>query len=157
MSKRRREVLSETSWQVRVTGGEDGAATVLARKSRFPVGPPLSFDPECPWPTAVEHLLGAVGADLVNGLKLAARRRRLRFDQVEALVDCRLDNPLSYLEVVGEEGHPGVRHLAARVFLSTLDPQDQVQQAWDEALRRSPLLNTLRPAVELDVSYRVVL
>lgn len=148
--------MQETSWQVRVASAGD-TATVFARRAQFPIGKPLSFDLHEPWPTALEHLLGAVGADLVNGLQDVARRRRLQVDQVEAQVDCRLQNPLAYLGVVGEEGHPGVESLAARVFVSSLDPADQIQSAWEETVRRSPLLNTLRPSVRLDVSCKVVL
>lgn len=148
--------MQETTWGVRVASAGE-TATVFARRAQFPIGRPLSFDLQEPHPTALEHLLGAVGADLVNGLQEVARKRRLQVDQVEAQVDCRLQNPLTYLGVVGEEGHPGVESLAARVFVSSLDPAERVHAAWEETLRRSPLVNTLKSSVRLDLSLKVVL
>jgi hypothetical protein len=69
------------------------------------VGRPLDFDSESDAVSAVEYLLGALGADLLNGLRVA-RRRRVHLDRVEATVEGRLGNPLVHLAVVGGEGSP---------------------------------------------------
>jgi OsmC-like protein len=142
-------VREEYRWTVRVAGGPDDAATAYVRKQSFTVGTPLSFDEEEPRATAFEHLLAAVGADLVAGLGAAARRRRLALDHVEAVVEGTLKNPLTHLGVVGEEGDPGLDALAVKVFVDTAESEESVREAWQETLRRSPMAHTFRLEPEL--------
>ena len=69
--------------------------------------------------SALEYVLAAIGADLVNGLQTLGRRRRVAIEQVEAVVEGELNNPLTYLGVVGETGHPGLEKVRVRVYLAS--------------------------------------
>jgi hypothetical protein len=129
---------------------------VLVRKHQFPVGGPLQFDIDAPQVSALEQVLGAFGADLVAGLWAAAKRRRVGLESAEATVEGWLNNALTYLGVVGEEGHPGLQRIRCRVYVSTLHSEEELQGVWDDTLKRSPLVNTLR-GLELDLSYKLVL
>ena len=149
--------MEETKWTVRVGTGGDGPSTVYVRRSQFDVGDPLHFDPEYEHVTAIEYLLGAIGGDLVGGLKRLLRRQGLQVDDVEAVLTGKLNNPLTYLGVIGEEGHPGVDRVAATVYVSSAESEERIRQAWEEALKRSPLVNTLRSAVRLDLTLQMVL
>ena len=51
-------------WQVRVTAHSRNEADVFVRKHKLRVGPPIQFDSEYAGITALEQMLGAVGADL---------------------------------------------------------------------------------------------
>jgi hypothetical protein len=136
-------------WTVRVAAGPDDRATAYARKESIALGAPLAFDEEYPRATALEHLLAAVGADVVVGLRLAARRRRLELDHVEAVVEGSLENPLVHLGVVGEEGTPRLDALVVKVYVDTLAAEAEVRRAWEEALARSPMVHTFRLQPEL--------
>lgn len=144
----------EHTWQVRVSGRHGAESDVFVRKQKFKVGAPLQFDADYNGVTAIEHLLGAFGADLCQGLLQRAKKRRLEVDGVEAVVEGRLNNPLVFLNVVGESGHTGLEYLTARVYVSTLHTRDELQPAWDETLRLSPLVNTLRHCVKLELSFK---
>lgn len=147
----------DMKWSVRVSSRDRGSATVYARKARFEVGPPLGFDVEDERASAFEVLLGALGADLVAGMKARCHRRRLEVDSVEALVHGELDNPLTHLGVVGEEGHPGLERLAVKVFVETLEEEEVVREAWDEMLARSPLYRTLAAVARCDLELHIVM
>src|SRR5262245_41579159 len=99
------------TWTLRVASGGGPSAKVYARRHTFEVGAPVSFDRDYGQVSALEHLLGAVGADLVNGFVALARRKRLEVDRVEARVEGRLGNPLVALGVVGERGDPGLERI----------------------------------------------
>jgi uncharacterized OsmC-like protein len=142
-------------WGVRVRATGTAGATAYARVHSFEVGSALPFDVEEGRVTALEYLLGALGGDLIGGFRTLARRRRLAIEEVEATVDATLDNALTHLGVVGEEGHPGLDRVAVRVHVSTLEPEDAVREAWDEALRRSPLLRTLQGAASIEIVMTV--
>ena len=108
-------------WGVRVRAIAAGGTTAYARSHAFEVGAALPFDVEGSRVTALEYLLGALGGDLIGGFRTLARQRRLAIDEIEATVDATLDNPLTHLGVVGEEGHPGLERVAIRVHVG--DPR----------------------------------
>jgi uncharacterized OsmC-like protein len=143
-------------WSARVTSEARDVAAVHVRHQRFLVGRALDFDRESDSVSALEYLLGALGADLLNGLRTVARRRRIQLDRVEATVEGRLGNPLVHLAVVGEEGSPGLASARVKVYASSLDPEERLRDAWGEALERSPIAQTLRAVVELSVELHLV-
>ncbi|MCA9520522.1 MAG: OsmC family protein, partial [Myxococcales bacterium] len=145
----------ESKWSVRVTSDPKGAVGYV-RTSRVPVGAPLSFDAEYPAVSALEQVLVAVAADLVQGLALLARRRRLAIDRLEAVIHGRLGNPLVYLGVVGESGDPGLASLACKIYVDTLEDEARVRSVFDESLRRSPLYNTFARAVRFEIELLFV-
>ena len=116
----------------------------------------MQFDREYDRITALEYTLGAVGADVVNGLTALARRRRVDVEEVEAVVSGRLNNPLTYLGVVGEEGHPGLERMKVRVYVSSTEAEERVRKVWQEMLAKSPLVRTLKPALDLELSMKVI-
>jgi hypothetical protein len=142
-------------WGVRVRATADGGTIAYARNRSFDVGAALPFDAEASRTTALEYVLGALGGDVLGGFRALARKRRLAVDEVEATVEATLDNPLTHLGVVGEEGHPGIERVVIRVHVSTLEPEDAVRAVWDEAVRRSPLMRTMSAAARLEVVLTV--
>ena len=87
---------------LRVTAPNPDVARVSVARRQFSIGRPLEFDETSPRVAAIEYALGAVGGEIVNGLRAFADRRRLPIDAVEAVVTGELTNRLTYLEVVGE-------------------------------------------------------
>lgn len=149
--------MEDTRWTLRVTAVPPLGSTAHARKHSFTSGAPLSFDAEYGAITALEYLLGAVGADLVGGIQTVARRRRVEIDDIEVVVHGVLHNPMVYLRVVGEAGDAGIRAIEARVYISSLDDEARVRAVWTEVLETSPIANTLTKAVKLDLTYQQVL
>jgi uncharacterized OsmC-like protein len=143
-------------WRARVSADAPASASVFVRKHSFVVGRPLDFDAEADSVSAVEHLLGALGADVLNGFRAEAKRRRITVDRAEATVEGRLDNPLTHLRVVGETGHPGLREAHVKVYVSSPAAEDAVREAWTDSLERSPLVRTLRPTVALELELQIV-
>jgi uncharacterized OsmC-like protein len=149
--------MDDTRWTLRMTAARPVGSTAHVRKHSFAVGAPVSFDIEYGAITALEYLLGALGADLVGGIQTIARRRRVEVDDIEVLVHGTLHNPMVYLRVVGESGDPGLRAIEARVYISSLDDEARVRAVWDEVLETSPIVNTLTKALKLDLAYQQVL
>ena len=146
-----------TTWDVRVAARGREAPVAHVRRHRFEVGPPLSFDRDEPRTTALEYVLGALGADLVGCLERAARRRRVEIDSIEATVQAELANPLTFLRVVGEEGDPSIRRVRVRVYATTGAAAADVDAAWREALETSPLASTFRRSLDLDLTLKTLL
>lgn len=130
-------------------------ATVYARNHAFTVGQPASFRERDPHPSAVELLLGALGADLVNSMGETAGKRGLAIDAMELALSGRLANVLVTVGVIGETGEPHFSEIAGTLYVSTDSDGAALQDAWDEALRRSPIANTLKHAATISIELRV--
>jgi hypothetical protein len=135
---------------LRVTAPGPTFARVSVGRRQFSIGRPVEFDDASPQVAALEYALGAVGGEVVNGLREFARRRRLAIDAVEALVTGELQDGLVYLEVIGETGRPRIRRITVKVFVASVD-DTATRALFDEMLERLPLVSTLREAVDLDV------
>ena len=139
-----------TTISLRVTAPATADARVSVGRRQFSIGRPVEFDEASPHVAAIEYALGAVGGEVVNGLREFARRRRLVIDAVEALVTGELQGGLAYLEVIGESGRPRIRRIAIKVFVSSLD-ESATRALFDEMLERLPLVCTLREALDLEI------
>lgn len=138
--------MQDFAWSVRVAASAPGRATVYVRSHRFEIGEPLSFDREASAPTALEHVLGAIGADVAGNFLRRAKKKRIEVGGVEAVVEGRLGNPLVTLDVVGEEGDPALRSVLVKVFARTSSPD--ADAVWKETLERSPLARTFRGSIK---------
>lgn len=128
--------------------GKDGTVT-LARTHEVARGSAPSFDSKHPLPTSIELLLAALAADLLGTFGRLTAQRRLLLDNTEAVLKATLADPLAYLGVVGAPGIPRLTAIHFKAHVGTPAPQADVRSAWQDAVQRSPLVNTLRPNTNL--------
>jgi hypothetical protein len=142
-------------WSVRVTRSADEPSTrVFVRKHQFAIGSPVSFDEEHPAVTALEYALGALGGELLSGFLETAKRRRADVDQLEAVVQGEVENPLVHLGVVGASGSPRLARVGIKVYVNSLEEEDVLQSIWADVLARAVLLKTLEPTVKVELSFK---
>lgn len=142
-------------WAVRVHSAGPAHAKAYARNHTLELGVAASFKETDERPSAVELLLAALGADLVNGLEELARRRGIAVDGIEASLTGELGNPLVHLGVVGEEGDPGVSRIEGTVYLGVDAEPEVAEELWRIVRERSPLWATLARACSLSVALRL--
>ena len=136
------------AFSLRVTAPDPDVARVSVGRRQFSIGRPLEFDEASPHVAAIEYALGAIGGEIVNGLRAFADRRRLSIDAVEAVVGGVVESGLTYLEVIGETGQPKIARIHVKVFVSALDAA-ATRTVFELMLDRLPLVCTLRAALAL--------
>ena len=136
------------AFSLRVTAPDPDVARISVGRRQFSIGRPLEFDEASPHVAAIEYALGAVGGEIVNGLRAFANRRRLSIDAVEAVVSGTLENGLTYLEVIGEQGQPRIARIHVKVFVAAGDAA-ATRILFEHVLDRLPLVCTLRAALSL--------
>lgn len=141
-------------WRLRTRATGHLKSTVYCRNFSFEVGQPASFEAHDQAPSAVEYLLGALSAALTTGFATEAARAGLDIDDIEIAVKGRLDNVLVLLGL--EEGDPAFSSIELKCFVSTLDAEDAVRAAWERTVQRSPIVATLRKAVDLQLKLAIV-
>lgn len=135
--------------RTRVTGNQK--STVYCRNFSFDVGQPASFEEKDQNPSAVEYLLGALSASLAAGFATEASRDGLTVDDVEITARGHVENVLAILGI--EAGEPAFSNIEIKAFVSTIGDESAIRAAWDRAVRRNPIANTLSRAA--DVSLRM--
>lgn len=145
---------STFSWMVRVLPAPGQNATSYCRNLSFVIHKPVSFDTSDPHPAAVEYLLGALAADLLLGFQTVARRAGLPVQDLEAAFTGVLRNPLVALGVVGETGEVAFERIRGTVYAYIEGEQEHIAALWQETLRRSPIYNTLKHSVALEIELR---
>ena len=145
----------EFRWSARARWLEGGQATVYTRNLSFTAEQQASFRETDRYPSAIEYLLGALVTDLISGFAAQATRQGVFLDALEARVTGYLSNPLVYLGVVGEEGHPGLEEIECRLYVSAEAEEETLQQIWQVVQARSPVLNTLRRGVRLELALKI--
>lgn len=141
--------------ELRIASASENSAAVYIRQQRLEIGQTLSFDEKYSGITALEVFAGAFAVDIISGLLHRARKRRIQIDQIEALLKLWLRNPLTFLEVVGEDGDPSIESLLLELYVNTLEMETLVKALLDETLAHSPLFLTLRKAANVRVNFQI--
>jgi TusA-related sulfurtransferase len=144
----------EFEWRVRVRSTGPLRSTAYCRNFSFDIGQAASFEEKDRYPSAVEYLLGALAGDLASGFAAELSRAGLSVDDIEIAVRGKLDNILAHLGL--EAGDPSFSRIELKCFASTLDDEAQVRDAWARTLVRSPLLATLRKAVNVEAKLAII-
>lgn len=143
-------------WSVRVRGRDGLTAQVYARNQSFLAGQPADFGVSVEAPSGIDLLLSALGADLVVGMKSSASRFELVLDEVELNLRASLGNVLYHMGIE-EEGYPGVAQITGVMYVATTEDENRVYQLWERVLDHSPLYQTLKRAVQIQLRLEVTL
>lgn len=140
-------------WRTRVRWRKGMRATVYARNHSWEIGQPASFDVADPAASALEHLLGALGACLTVGFQWRCSQRQIEVFNLEVVVHARADNVLVFLGVE-EEGHPGLARVEGKAYVDADAEPGVLEELWQDTLRRSPLAQSLSHTVPLDIELK---
>lgn len=134
-------------WRVRARVSGSQEATVFARNLSWKLGQPASFEEKDDHPSAIETLLGALAAELVNSFATACSQQGLVIDELEATAKAKLHNVLAHLGM--EEGDPSLASADVTVFVTSPATGEALRKVFAGILLSSPLYSTLAKAALL--------
>jgi uncharacterized OsmC-like protein/TusA-related sulfurtransferase len=140
-------------WRARVRGRSGMEAQVFVRNHSFTAGQPVSFDTADKAISAVEYLLGSLGACIAVGLQWRASQRGIKINDLEVSLQAKADNILVYLGLEND-GHPGLAELEAVAYVDADAEQDMLDELLRETILRSPVTQTLLHAVTIKAQMR---
>jgi len=144
------------TWQVSVVALAGRASRAYARDHALELGRAASFHDTDPHPSAIELLLAALAADLIDGWREASRRAGLPPHDAELRLSTRLDEPLRHLGAVGATGSPAIAAVSGTLYIGSGAEPTTVECAWRETLERSPLHATLLRATPITITLSPV-
>jgi uncharacterized OsmC-like protein len=150
------EDVSVPEWSVRVRAASRNEAVIQAGKHRLQAGASITLGDADPNPSSLSLFLGSAASDLCTSFYSVAARRRAPIDSLEVLAKCRLQNPMVALGVIGEEGCPAISDFDLTLFVASDAESAELESVWQEALRRSPIIATLKNLPEVSLSWRQI-
>ncbi len=142
-------------WQTRIHWDGGLQAKVFCRNHSWMVGQPASFDVRDAAPSAVEYVLGALGACLAIGFQIRASQQKIVIDELEISLSGKIDNIFVFLGTE-QEGHSGFNEISGTIYVASDADDEVLEQLWDETLAASPVTNTMSRDVDIDVDLRVI-
>lgn len=142
-------------WQTRAHWSGGMQTTVYCRNHSWHIGQPASFDVKDDAPSAVEYVLGALGACLAMGLQIRASQRKIEIDEIEIALSGQIDNIFVFL---GTEqiGHSGFTEISGTLYVKSSADEEILQELWNDTLIASPVTNTLIHTTAVNIGLRVV-
>lgn len=142
-------------WSVRVRGGEGLTAKVYSRNHTFLTGQSADFGAKVEAPSAVDYLLASLGSCITVGLKSNASRAGITIDAVEFTLKGGLDNVLYHLGIE-ETGSPALSKVTGTLYVTSPDNEQRLKECWEKTLQRSPVYQTMKKAVEIELKMEIV-
>ncbi|MGD0955407.1 MAG: OsmC family protein [Candidatus Acidiferrales bacterium] len=140
-------------WRARVRGRGGMGAEVFVRNHSFVAGQPASFDTTDQAISAIEYLLGSLGACLAVGLQWRASQRGITVHNLEVVLQARAQDILVYLGLQ-DTGNPGLTDVRAVVYIDADADSDALKGLLAETVRRSPVTQTFLNAVSFHAEIR---
>ena len=149
-----REKARAYQWSVRVRTPENSPLVkAYARNHSFEVGQPASFDTSDPAPSAIEYLLGALGACLAQGMRWRASTRGIEIYAMEVSLTAKLQDPFVFLGTSDGE-HAGLQGVEGRLFIDCDAEDSTLNDLWSEVQRRSPIFASLRSPIPVHIERK---
>ncbi|MBB6445568.1 sulfurtransferase TusA family protein [Bacillus benzoevorans] len=142
-------------WNVRVQAERSLTAKVHSRNHTFIVGQPADFGSKVDAPSAIDYFLGALASDLAVGFKAQASRRNIEIDQLEVSIKAGLENVLYHLELE-DGGSPKIQEMKGTFYVSSPQPEEELEKLWENTLQRSPIYQTLKQTMNIDIQFSIV-
>lgn len=142
-------------WSVRARGEKELKAKVFSRNHTFLAGQPADFSPKVDAPSAIDYLLASLASCLTVGYKAQASRKNIEIDNLELSLKAGLENVLFHLELE-EKGSPKINRILGTFYVSSPEPEEVLEGIWDKTLTRSPIYQTLKQCISIDIKLSIV-
>lgn len=135
----------------RGTSNDLSSVKVFTNKNSFQIEKQVSFDSEYEPISSLEYFAGSVLSSILLTL---LERRGSAIEEIEGVLNLSLENPLSLVGVKGYDEEPIIRKITVTVFLFVDLEDNDFDDFCFGALKSSPIYNTLKRSMDLEVIFK---
>ncbi|MEH7276086.1 OsmC family protein [Neobacillus vireti] len=141
----------------RGTSNDLSTVKIFTSKNSFEIEKQISFDSEYQQISSIEYFAGSVLSSILLTLLQQSEKRGSKIEEIEGVLNLTLENPLYLVGVKGYDQEPFIKKITVTVFLF-LDLEDKdFNDFCFRALKNSPIYNTLKKSMELEVFFKKLL
>jgi len=141
----------------RGTSNDLSSVKIYTNKNSFQIEKLISFDSESKPISSLEYFAGSVLSSILLTFLEQSKKRGPNIEEIEGVLNLSLENPLSLIGVKGYDEEPFISKIIVTVFLYV----DLEDKAFDDfclsTLAKSPIYNTLKRSMELEVIFKKLL
>ncbi len=138
----------------RGTSNDLSSVKIYTNKNSFQIEKQISFDSECKEITSLEYFAGSVLSSIILTFLEQSKKRGPIIEEIEGVLNLSLDNPLSLVGVKGYDEEPFIRKITVAVFLFVDLEDNDFDDFCFRALKNSPIYNTLKRSMEMEVVFK---
>ena len=138
----------------RGTSNDLSSVKIFTNKNSFQIEKQISFDLEYKQITSLEYFAGSVLSSIILTLLEQSKKRGSIIEEIEGVLNLSLENPLSLVGVKGYDEEPLIRNITVTVFLFVDLEDNDFDEFTFRALKNSPIYNTLKRSMELEVIFK---
>ncbi|MBP3952642.1 OsmC family protein [Bacillus suaedae] len=138
----------------RGTSNDLSSVKVYTNRSSFQIEKQVSFDSEYEQISSLEYFAGSVLSSILLTLLEQSKKKGSIIEEIEGVLNLSLDNPLSMLGVKGYDVEPCINKTTVTVYLYAELEENELSEFCTMALNHSPVYNTLKRSMELEVNFR---
>ncbi|WP_235846513.1 OsmC family protein [Neobacillus drentensis] len=127
---------------------------IFTSKSSFQIEKQISFDLENKQITSLEYFAGSVLSSIILTLLEQSKKRGSIIEEIEGVLNLSLENPLSLVGVKGYDEEPFIRNITVTVFLFVDLEDNDFDEFTFNALKNSPIYNTLKRSMGLEIIFK---
>ncbi|CAI6061953.1 OsmC family protein [Cohnella sp. JJ-181] len=138
----------------RGTSNDLSSVKIYTNRNSFQIEKQISFDAENKPISSLEYFAGSVLSSILLAFLEQSKKRRSIVEEIEGVLNLSLENPLSMIGVKGYDEEPFISKMTVTVFIY-MDLEDEAFEGFCRvALAHSPIYNTLKRAMKLDVLFK---
>lgn len=138
----------------RGTSNDLSSVKIFTNKNSFQIEKQISFDSEYNQISSLEYFAGSVLSSIILTLLEQSKKRDSIIEEIEGVLNLSLENPLSLVGVRGYDEEPFIRKITLTVFLFADLEDNDFDDFCFRALKNSPIYNTLKKSMELEVIFK---
>lgn len=138
----------------RGTSNDLSSVKIYTNKNSFQIEKQISFDAEYTPISSLEYFAGSVLSSILLTLLEQSKKRGSLIEEIEGVLNLSLENPLTLVGVKGYEEEPLIQKIAVTVFLFADLEDPDFDDFCFGALKQSPIYNTLKRSMELEVTFK---
>lgn len=138
----------------RGTSYDLSSVKIFTNKNSFQIEKQISFDSEYQQISSLEYFAGSVLSSILLTLLEQSKNRGSMIEEMEGVLNLSLENPLSLVGVKGYDEEPFIRKITVTVFLFVDLEDNEFDDFCSKALHYSPIYNTLKRSMELEVIFK---
>jgi uncharacterized OsmC-like protein len=138
----------------RGTSNDLSSVKIFTNKNSFQIEKQVSFDSEYEQISSLEYFAGSVLSSIILTLLEQSKKKGSIIEEIEGVLNLSLENPLSLLGVRGYDEEPCINRITVTVYLYAELEDSDLSDFCTKALNHSPVYNTLKRSMDLEVNFK---
>jgi hypothetical protein len=138
----------------RGTSNDLSSVKIFTNKNSFQIEKQISFDSEYKEISSLEYFAGSILSSIMLTLLEQLKKSGSMIEEMEGVLSLSLENPLSLVGVKGYDEEPCIGKITITVFLLVDLEDNDFEPFCFRLLKKSPIYNTLKRSMQLDVIFK---